>query len=154
MLPYNEKLKQLARQLRNNMTDAEKRLWSRIRMGQLEGCYFYRQKPIGEYIVDFYCPRAKLVVEVDGGQHFSNDGVEYDDIRDDYLQSAGLKVLRFSNADVMKNINGIVESVLENMEISEETPIEKIPLNPPFSKGETNKSPFGKGRYRGISEGR
>ncbi len=147
------------------MTEAERYLWTKLRMGQLKGWYFYRQKPIGEYIVDFYCPKAKLVVEVDGGQHFSEDGVEYDGVRDEYLQGAGLKVLRFSNSDVMKNINGVVESILENMEISEKIPIEKIPLNPPsvsgkiplnppFSKGETSKSPFIKGRYRGISEGR
>ena len=130
------------------MTEAERYLWARLRMGQLKGCHFYRQKPIGEYIVDFYCPRAKLVVEVDGGQHFSDDGVEYDGVRDEYMKGVGLKVLRFSNSDVMKNINGVVESILENME---KIPIEEIPLNPPLKKGETNKSPFTKGRYRGIS---
>jgi len=149
MLAYNENLKERARELRNNMTDDERRLWMRLRMGQLKGCYFYRQKPIGEYIVDFFCPRSKLIIEVDGGQHFSDETSEYDKIRDEYMQGAGLKVLRFSNSDVMKNIDGVVESILDNMEISNE-----IPLSPPFPKGETNKSPFGKGRYRGISEGR
>ena len=59
MLPYNVDLKELSRQLRKNMTDAERRLWARIRMKQLKGCQFYRQKPIGEYIVDFFCPKAE-----------------------------------------------------------------------------------------------
>ena len=140
MLPYNENLKQRSKQLRNNMTDAEKHLWTKLRMGQLKGCHFYRQKPIGEYIVDFFCPRAKLVVEVDGGQHFSDETIEYDKIRDEYMRSLGLKVLRFTNTEVMKNIDGVVESINENMSASRE-----IPLSPPFPKGETkhkDTSPF------------
>jgi len=155
MIPYNENLRQLSRQLRNNMTDAERYLWIKLRLGQLKGCHFYRQKPIGEYIVDFFCPKAKLVIEVDGSQHFSDETIEYDKIRDEYMNGVGLKVLRFSNSDVMKNLDGVVESILENMEFSGEIiPCGKIPLNPPFSKGETNTSPFIKGRHRGISEGR
>jgi len=126
MLLYNKNLKQYARQLRENMTDAERRLWAKIRMKQLRGCQFYRQKPIGDYIVDFYCPRAKLVVEIDGSQHLVGETIQYDKIRDDYLNSLGLRVLRFTNADVLKNIKGVVERVKN-----------EIPLSPPFSKGET-----------------
>jgi very-short-patch-repair endonuclease len=125
MLPYNENLKQSARQLRNNMTDAERYLWSKLRARQLEKCWFYRQKPIGDYIVDFFCPKAKLVIEVDGGQHFSGETKEYDRIRDDYIKSLGLKVLRFSNSEVLKNIEGVVERIAS-----------EIPLSPPFPKGE------------------
>jgi very-short-patch-repair endonuclease len=143
MLPYNGNLKQLSRQLRENMTDAEKRLWAKIRMKQLNGYQFYRQKPIGDYIVDFYCPRAKLVSEVDGGQHSTDEVTEYDRIKDVYLSSLGLRVLRFPNTEVLKRVEGVVESIEE--EISK-----KIPLSPPFSKGETATSPFGKGRARGI----
>ncbi|MFQ6122501.1 MAG: endonuclease domain-containing protein [Dehalococcoidales bacterium] len=141
MLLYNKNLKEYSRQLRGNMTDAERHLWAKIRMKQLKGYQFYRQKPLGDYIVDFYCPRAKLVIEIDGSYHLIGETIEYDRIRDDYLSSLGLRVLRFTNTDVLTHINGVIESIIENME--------KIPLSPPFSKGERT-SPFGKGRLRGI----
>jgi len=93
------------------MTNAETHLWARLRLRQVKGYWFYRQKPIGEYIVDFFCPKAKLVVEVDGGQHFSGDTAESDKIRDEYLRSLGLKVLRFANNEVIKNIEGVIEKI-------------------------------------------
>ena len=130
MLPYNVNLKQLSRQLRNNMTDAEKHLWAKIRMKQLKGYQFYRQKPIGDYIVDFFCPKEKLVVEIDGSQHLSDETVEYDRIRDEYLSSLGLMVLRFTNTDVLKHVEGVVERIEQEMSLRE------IPLSPPFVKGE------------------
>ena len=71
MVYYNTHLNKFARELRNNMTDAERLLWSRLRNRQLKGKQVYRQKIIGDYIVDFYCPKAKLVIEVDGGQHYT-----------------------------------------------------------------------------------
>ena len=111
MLPYNTNLKELSRQLRENMTDAERLLWVKIRRKQLKGYQFYRQKPIGDYIVDFYCPRAKLVVEVDGGQHFTDEMAENDRISDDYMSSLGLMVLRFTNTEVMTHIDGVVEKI-------------------------------------------
>ena len=116
MLPYNGNLKQLSRELRENMTDAERKLWAKIRMKQLKGYQFYRQKPIGDYIVDFYCPRAKLVVEIDGSQHLVGETIQYDRIRDDCLSSLGLRVVRFTNTEVLINIKGVVESIIENME--------------------------------------
>jgi len=97
------------------MTDAERLLWSKIRGKQLKGYQFYRQRIIGNYIVDFYCPKAKLVVELDGGQHYSNEGIEKDKIRDNYIEEQSLKVLRFSDRDVFENINGVVERIYENM---------------------------------------
>jgi len=130
MLIYNNNLKIYNRELRNNMTDAERRLWSTIRMKKINSCQFYRQRIIGDYIVDFYCPRAKLVIEVDGGQHYSDDMAEVDRKRDDYLKNLGLKVLRFSNTEVLNNIEGVVESILENMGI-----IQENPPTPPFAKG-------------------
>ena len=108
MLQYNKNLKPVARQLRKNMTDAEQLLWSKIRRKQLRGHQFYRQKTIASYIVDFYCPKASLVIEVDGGQHYSEEGLEKDQSRDQYLGSLGLRVMRFSNHDVLKNIDGAV----------------------------------------------
>ncbi len=116
MLPYNSNLKQRSRQLRENMTDAERHLWAKIRMKQLKGYQFYRQKLLGDYIVDFFCPRARLVIEVDGSQHFSDEMTEYDRMRDEYLSSLGLRVLRFTNIDVLTHIEGVVESIIENME--------------------------------------
>ena len=111
MLPYNENLKQHSRQLRKNMTDAERCLWEKIRMKQLKGCQFYRKKPIGDYIVDFYCPRAKLVIEVDGSYHLVGEMIKHDRIRDEYLSSFGLRVLRFTNTDVLTLAEGVVERI-------------------------------------------
>jgi very-short-patch-repair endonuclease len=115
VLPYSAKLKMLSQQLRDNMTDAEKHLWSKIRLRQIKGFWFYRQKPIGGYIIDFYCPKAKMIIEVDGGQHFEYESVEYDKVRDEYMESAGLKVLRFTNTDVMSNIEGVIEIIMLNL---------------------------------------
>ena len=111
MLSYNQKLKEISRQLRKNMTNAEKRVWAKIRMRQLQGYQLYRQKPIGDYIVDFFCPRAKLVIELDGSHHLVGETIEYDRIRDDYLSSLGLRVLRFTNADVLTYIEGVIERI-------------------------------------------
>ena len=97
MLNYNPNLKHIARGLRSEMTGCEFILWSRLRRKQLLDVQFYRQKPIGDYIVDFYAANAKLVVEVDGSQHLSLDHKQNDGERDAYLTSAGLQVLRFSS---------------------------------------------------------
>jgi len=115
MLGYDKKLKQLSRQLRENMTDAERHLWEKIRMRQLKGYHFYRQKPIGDYIVDFFCPRAKLVIEIDGSHHLVGETIEYDRIRDDYLSSLGLRVIRFANNEVLENTEGVVERIMEEI---------------------------------------
>jgi len=93
------------------MTDAEILLWSRIRRKQLKGLQFYRQKTIGNYIVDFYCPKSKLVIEVDGGQHYSAEGKDKDHIRDDHMKKNGILVLRFSDRDVLKRINTVIEKI-------------------------------------------
>ena len=97
------------------MTDAERLLWSKIRGKQLKGYQFYRQKIIGNYIVDFYCPKAKLIIEIDGGHHYKDEGIKKDKIRDDYMRDHKLKVLRFSDREVFKNLNGVVERTYENL---------------------------------------
>ena len=89
MFPYNKALKSIARDLRKNTTDAEKLLWTRIRKKQLQGFQFHRQKNVGQYIVDFYCPASRIVIEVDGGQHYTDDGARKDKARDDYLELLG-----------------------------------------------------------------
>ncbi|OGQ65378.1 MAG: hypothetical protein A3F89_07175, partial [Deltaproteobacteria bacterium RIFCSPLOWO2_12_FULL_50_11] len=78
MLLYRRDLKQRARHLRNHMTESERLLWSRLRKKQILGVQFYRQKPMGDYIVDFYAPKVKLVIEVDGSQHLEEDHIERD----------------------------------------------------------------------------
>jgi len=115
MLPYNKKLKGYSRNLRRNLTPAERRLWSRIRKKQIRGFQFYRQKVIGNYIVDFYCPKGNLIVEVDGGQHYVVEGKRKDRIRDNYLAKAGLKVLRFSDREIFENIDGVIWAVWESI---------------------------------------
>jgi very-short-patch-repair endonuclease len=87
---------QRARALRNNTTLTERRLWAHLRGRKLEGFKFRRQHPIGEYIVDFYCPAAHLVIELDGYTHTFEKQVDYDEARDRWLKSQGCNVLRFS----------------------------------------------------------
>ncbi len=131
MLPYNKNLKEPARELRDNMTDAEKSLWIRLRLKHL-GYIFCRQKPIGDYIVDFYCHKARLVVEVDGGQHFTEGTASSDRVRDEYMRSLGLTVLRFSNYEVLRNTDGVAGKIYELLgKISD-----KNPLSPPLQKGD------------------
>jgi len=98
------------------MTDAEKVIWFKTRRKQIKNLQFYRQKPIGSYIVDFFCPKAKLVIEIDGGQHYEAKGERQDKIRDEYLKKLGLKILRFQNTDVLKDIDGVVKVICDAIE--------------------------------------
>jgi very-short-patch-repair endonuclease len=111
MLPYDKQLKTLSQHLRKNMTDAENMLWTRLKRKQLKGHPFYRQKIIGKYIVDFYCPKANLVIELDGGQHYCETGQAKDRARDDVLRRVGIKVLRFSDRDVFENMDGVMQGI-------------------------------------------
>jgi very-short-patch-repair endonuclease len=99
-----------ARELRRRQTDAEKKLWSRIRNRQIDGWKFKRQVPAGSYVLDFFCFEASLVLEVDGGQH-AQERVEHDRIRTNYLEQQGLAVLRFWNGDVLNNMDGVLERI-------------------------------------------
>ena len=101
-LPYNPDLVERARKLRKNMTPAERILWERY----LRKLSFrvLRQRPIDNYIVDFYCPFLKLVIEIDGEQHYSEEGKQYDNDRDGILASYGLKVIRIKNKDIIENL--------------------------------------------------
>ena len=108
MQPYNKSLKLPSRNLRSNMTDAEQWLWQRLRRKQILGLQFYRQKPILNFIVDFYCSAAKLVIECDGRQHYTEDGRLADQIRDQVLSELGLVVLRFSNRQILTETDAMV----------------------------------------------
>ena len=115
MLPYNKNLKNFARDLRKNMTDAEKRLWSKIRRKQLKEYQFYRQKNIGNHIVDFYCPKAKLIIEIDGSQHYLAESIQKDKNRDHYLNNLGFTVLRYSNSDIFKRLDGVLKEIYRHL---------------------------------------
>lgn len=95
------------------MTDAEIALWARIRRKQLKDRQFYRQRNIGNYIVDFYCPATKLIIELDGDQHYTDGGLKKDEIRDRYLKRLGFRVLRFSSHETLTNLDGVVETIYD-----------------------------------------
>ena len=104
-------LTQVARDLRNNLTEAEKHLWYGLRLNNL-GVKFRRQVVIGRYIADFVCFEKKLVIEVDGGQHRNS---QKDEVRDEWLRREGFKVLRFWNNDVLKNRDGVLRRIIEHL---------------------------------------
>ena len=110
-LPYNPKLIDRAKILRKNMTPAEKRLWN----GFLKTFRFRvrSQRTIDNYIVDFYCPSLKLVIEIDGDQHYTEEGKMYDRERDVILESYGLKVLRITNRDVLEDFDSVCRRIEE-----------------------------------------
>ena len=91
------------------MTDAENLLWSQIRRKQLLDARFYRQKPVGKYIVDFYAPLDRLVTEVDGSRHLDEEHVKYNQLQSTHLEDMGLKVLRFNNLQNLKRLESIVQ---------------------------------------------
>ena len=115
------KLKQAARELRKNMTDAEKALWVRIRFKQILGLQFYRQKVLFHFIVDFYCPAASLVIECDGSQHYTKEGYRSDLIRDQALTQAGLLVLRFKNQQVHNDLDRVILTIIQAAQNNLET---------------------------------
>jgi len=99
-----------AKTLRKSMTDAERRLWYRLRAHRFEGYKFKRQVPIGKYVVDFACLNHGLVVELDGGQHAQSDR---DFARDEFLRAKGFRVLRFWNNDALNNSGGVLDEILK-----------------------------------------
>ena len=109
---HNQKLKHNAQDLRKNMTDAEKRLWYDF-LKKLP-ITVNRQKVIGEYIADFYCTSAKLVIELDGSQHYQAKK-ERDKVRDAYFQSMGITVLRYSNRDIHENFAGVCADIFHRL---------------------------------------
>ena len=115
----------LARNLRKQPTDAEKRLWYFLHKKQLEGLRFKRQEPIGKYVADFVCPALRLVIEVDGGQHGIE--IEKDAARTAWLESQGYSVIRFWNNEVMENIEGVLGSIREEAAVLRAAPLYTSP---------------------------
>lgn len=111
--------KEKTRNLRNNQTPQEQKIWSIIRNRQFYGYRFLRQYCIGSYIVDFICRSQKIIIEIDGGQHNNPKDIEYDKQRSNYLNSKGYRVLRFWNNDVDNNIEGVYKTLKSEFGINE-----------------------------------
>ena len=109
MLPKNNKLLNNARSLRRNMTEQEKHLWyDFLRYYPIK---VYKQRIIGNYIADFYCSSAKLIIEIDGYQHFTQNGKDEDIVRDNFMKSLGILVMRFSNHDIENKFEGVCSQI-------------------------------------------
>ena len=157
MLTYVERNTNFARNLRQRMTEAEQRLWFHLRHDQM-GVRGYRQKPLGKYIVDFYLPKAKLVIELDGSQH--NDDLKQHDadrLRDAWLHSQGLRVLRFDDRQVLTETEAVLEAIFSAVR---EATAAKSPPSPPFAKGgeplachELHQSSLEEGNPQACTEG-
>ena len=106
----------MAQRLRREKTDAETRLWSRLRRGQLEGCPFTTQFQIGGRVADFACRSARLIVELDGGQH--DAAAEADAERTRLIEAHGYKVIRYWNSEVMENLDGVLADILRHLRIA------------------------------------
>ncbi len=113
---YNSKLTPNSKNLRKNMTKQERHLWYDFL--KTLPITVHRQKVIGNYIVDFYCASAKIVIELDGSQHYEDKAIDSDITRDEFLKGLGLTVLRYSNLDINKNFNGVCEDILKHIGIS------------------------------------
>ena len=116
-------LKELRRELRRNQSDAERALWAKVRNKQFFGMKFFRQYSIGPYILDFYCPAAKLAVELDGGQHNQSNNREYEVARSKYLKAQGIDVMRFWNNEVLLDIDSVLSKLA----------LKITPLHPPLT---------------------
>ena len=107
----NEFKRNTAGRLRQNATDAERRLWRALKRIETRGTHFRRQMAIGNFIVDFACPAARLVIEIDGSQHGEVPGLAHDQARTEWLESQGYRVLRFWNNDITQNTEGVLEAI-------------------------------------------
>ena len=113
-LPKKNALLGKARQLRKEMTPQERKLWYLFL--KRYPVKIYKQRIVGAYIVDFYCARAKLVIEIDGSQHYEEKGIEHDESRSAYLRQLGLDVVRYSNADINSRFDSVCESIHQHIQ--------------------------------------
>ncbi len=131
IVKYNPKLKELARQLRRNATKSEVLLWQKLKTNQIHGYDFHRQKPIDEYIVDFFCNKLRLAIEVDGYSHEILEVWENDVIKTRRLNELGICVLRFSDDQVFNDIENVIRTI-EDYIAEYETRGNTPPSIPPF----------------------
>jgi len=155
MTDYDHRLKPLARNLRGRQTEAEQKLWFHLRRDQL-GIRFYRQRPLGPYILDFYAPRAGLVVELDGSQHHYDPAQQQKDARRDaWLKAQGIRVLRFDDRQALAETEAVLEVILQAVR---DVTAAGTPPSPPLKKGgeaqphAEGSLPFVKGGQEGFSD--
>ena len=120
IIPYNPELKALARELRRNMTLSEVLLWNELKQKQILGCDFDRQRPIGNFIVDFYCKELSLAIEIDGDTHIYR--YDYDDERQTSLEKLGVHFLRFEDIEVKKNMTNVLRVIEDWVQKNKPTP--------------------------------
>src|SRR3989344_5310651 len=114
---YNNKvLRERRRDLRNNATEAEQILWQHLKNSKLDGCKFVRQYSIGPYILDFYCPKLRLGIELDGSYHNAQNTVLYDKDRTEYLKTVNIKTIRFWNDAIIKSTNEVLKIIRKHLE--------------------------------------
>lgn len=124
-ISYNSKLVEKARENRKNQTPVEKKMWSILQDRQLENYKFLRQKPLNNFIADFYCAELMLVIEVDGDSHIKQR--EYDILRSEKLEEYGIKVIRYQNDETMSNIEAVYKDLKKK--------IKSLPQNSPLIRG-------------------
>jgi very-short-patch-repair endonuclease len=124
-----------ARELRQNVTEVERRLWQKLRGAQIDGASFRRQHPAGNYILDFYCSALRLAIELDGGQHAMT--ISRDRARDECLSEHGVTVLRFWNSDVTQNLSGVLEVIAAKVSELKAQSAHSVDRWTPTHRGET-----------------
>ena len=129
-LPYNKNLKEFSRDLRSHSTLSEILLWQKLRSSQFRGYAFNRQKPLGNYIVDFYCLKLDLVIEVDGNSHFFEESVMEDQERQNVIERMGLNFLRFSDLEVKRSMPSVLGEIGYFIDDFEG----KMAKNPPYPR--------------------
>lgn len=117
IIPYNPQLKELARQLRNNSTKSEIRLWNYLKNGKMLGYDFHRQKPIGNYILDFYCPDLLFAIELDGLSHEFEEVQAKDQLKAAFLTSVGVELISFNDTEVMNDLDNILRTIANRIEL-------------------------------------
>ena len=116
---YDPKLKQIARNLRNNSTLSEVLFWNKIKGKSILGYQFLRQKPVGNFIVDFYCNKLKLAIEIDGDSHGFEESIQNDKIKENHLSRLGIDLIRYSDQEVKINIDGVINHLVDWIEKKE-----------------------------------
>ena len=122
IIPYNSKLTELARQLRNNSTKSEIKLWKQLKGKQMFGYDFHRQKPVDNYILDFFCHELMLGIELDGYSHLLEEVQVKDKIKEARMNELGINILRFSDRNIMKDLIGVMRVIEQYIEDYEKAP--------------------------------
>ncbi|MEO7992545.1 MAG: DUF559 domain-containing protein [Chryseolinea sp.] len=124
---HNRKnLKHFRRDLRNNSTSAEAVLWNHLKESKL-GKKFRRQHSVGNFILDFYCPTERIAIELDGAHHFTDEGIKYDEVRTQYLNSLNIKVIRFENVKVFEDLEGVLDEIRACFDHPDSAGAESVP---------------------------